>query len=66
MRTIRVCLLALASAVACEDASEGEDAAERAARQAVKKVEQAGEALREKTADGSLLVQSPTAPDGGD
>ena len=28
--------------------------------------EQAGETLREKTADGSLLVQTPTTADGGD
>ena len=49
--------------MACEDASEG---VERAQREAIKTVEQAGEALRDKTADGSLLVQSPTAPDAGD
>ena len=64
-------MFAVASAFAC-DANEAEDAAEeavraveRAERQAARKVEQAGEALREKTADGSLLVQSPTAVDAG-
>jgi hypothetical protein len=70
--SVSVLMLAVASAFAC-DANEAEDAAgeavravERAERQAARKVEQAGEALREKTADGSLLVQSPTALDGGD
>ena len=72
-RTISVCLLAAASAIACDTSNEGDDAVEQAARaveraerKAARKVEQAGEALREKTADGSLLVQTPTAADGGD
>ena len=65
-RTISVLLLAAASAFACEASNEGDDAAEEAVRAAARKVEKAGEALREKTADGSLLVQTPTAADGGD
>jgi hypothetical protein len=52
IRPISVAVLALATALACDEAA--------------KKVEQAGESLREKTADGSLLVQSPRAPDAGD
>jgi hypothetical protein len=55
IRPISVSLLVLATlatALGCDEAS--------------KKVEQAGESLREKTADGSLLVQSPRAPDAGE
>ena len=72
-RAISVFMLAAASAFACDSSSEGDDTAEqavraveRAQRQAARKVEQAGETLREKTADGSLLVQTPTTADGGD
>jgi hypothetical protein len=55
IRPISVSLLVLAifgAALACDEAA--------------KKVEQAGESLREQTADGSLLVQSPRAPDAGE
>jgi hypothetical protein len=55
IRPISVSLLILAifgAAVACD--------------QAAKKVEQVGESLRETTADGSLLVQSPRALDAGE
>jgi hypothetical protein len=52
IRPISVSLLVLATALGCDEAA--------------KKVEQAGESLRETTADGSLLVQSPRAPDAGD
>jgi hypothetical protein len=74
-RSISVLMLAVASAFACDASRDGDGddtaeeavrAVERAQRQAARKVEQAGEALREKTADGSLLVQSPMAADGGD
>jgi hypothetical protein len=52
IRPISVSLLVLATALACEEAA--------------KKVEQTGESLREQTADGSLLVQSPRGSDAGE
>jgi hypothetical protein len=73
IRALLLSGLVLASVFACEDANdsgetagEGPSAVERAQREAARKVERAGEALREATADGSLLVQSPAPPDAGD
>jgi hypothetical protein len=60
---ILACIAGVAFA-GCDDHDPTEEAKE-AVKKVERTVEKSGEAIREQSADGSLLVQKPAAPDAG-
>jgi hypothetical protein len=71
LRAVLISMLVFVGS-ACDSGEEGDKAdeavraVERAHREAARKFERIGVAIRETAEDGSLLVNDPEAPDGGD